>query len=179
MIGSAGAVECFILSPMEHWAARFVSELQCGLSGVTHRVVFKRKWYLAALHCPDPWVISAECTWSFTPVNYVKIYSIYMHVCVCVLCALIYTPRRMCVCICACAPGCIMMCGFHVCVAFVNYESKGCMAEWVPVSAVPPPFTYPLLYTHTHTHSLQTPQHLSTQPWLLNDCHPSRCHVIN
>lgn len=40
MIGSAGAVECFIQSPMENCAAPFVSELQCGLTGVAHRVGF-------------------------------------------------------------------------------------------------------------------------------------------
>ncbi len=46
MIGSAGAVECFIQSPMEHCAAAVVSELQCGLTGVTLQVAFidtKRK----------------------------------------------------------------------------------------------------------------------------------------
>lgn len=53
MIGSAGAVECFIQSPMEHCAALVVSELQCGLTGVTHRVGFidtKKKGNPAQLH---------------------------------------------------------------------------------------------------------------------------------
>lgn len=59
---------------------------------------------------------------------------------------------------------------FHVCLASVNYESKGYMPESVPVPVVPPLFTLPPfylppnthIYAHTHKLPCRGPQHLST-----------------
>ena len=84
-------------------------------------------------------------------------------------------------CVCICVSAYIMVC-FHVCLASVNYESKGCKSLCLQCP----------LPTSTRT-SIRTPLTLTceskpmqkptasqhTQPWLLNDCHPSLCHIIN